>query len=229
MCLFDDTVSPTEDFDTDEWLRRLEDALVHGDIHLTDEIGSLLLSIIHANKHRMEVSLLTHEMLNAAQSALRRLQYPASLFYSVIPGTVSDSRLLTAEETQSALHALAAEINLRQQNSGTEDQRMRRILQLIEENYTDPAFSTKVIANEMSMSVSNLSHYFKKQSGHVISEHISNLRFAKAKLLLCTTNLPLNSIIHQSGYYHVATLIRQFKQIEGMTPTEYRSMVGERK
>lgn len=100
---------------------------------------------------------------------------------------------------------------------------LQSILDYITDHFREDTFSVKTAADNFNMSVSNLSHYFKKNTGQNLSEYISSLRFEQAKLLLRETDLLLQDISAQCGYLHLSTFMRQFKQREGCTPAIYRA------
>lgn len=107
------------------------------------------------------------------------------------------------------------------------DQILESILSYIHENYAAPDFCAGAVAEQFGMSVSNLSHYFKKHSGETISAYVSELKFGKAKELLRTTRLPVTEIAELCGNMQISSFLRKFKQMEGMTPTEYRRLHQE--
>ena len=46
----------------------------------------------------------------------------------------------------------------------------------------------------------------------------------KAKKLLADHKLTLKDISQQVGYYNVSSFIRRFKQLNGITPGDYRKL-----
>lgn len=100
---------------------------------------------------------------------------------------------------------------------------IQEILQYVSQHFYEESLSVKMVADRFGMSVSNLSHYFKKYTGETISEYIARLRFERAKELLRTTDIVLSEICSQCGYLHLSTFMRQFKAREGCTPSVYRA------
>lgn len=97
-----------------------------------------------------------------------------------------------------------------------------RILNFIQQNYDNCSFSNQMIAENLGVTVPYLSQYFKTKTGKTILEYVTELRIKKAKQLLLNTDLSLNHIAEEIGYYNVSSFIRRFKQIEGITPGEFR-------
>lgn len=78
------------------------------------------------------------------------------------------------------------------------------------------------IAKELSMSISDFQHTYKKIFNTSITEDIRISRLTQAKKLLTTTELPLKNISQLTGYKNEYNFMRHFKKHIGMTPTEYR-------
>lgn len=215
-------------------LQALENAFMSGSREKIAFAVDVLLPSLNNMDSFFATMCLGYDMINVAMRALRRLNYPESSFYRKYPELLLRTNIKTPNEIVDIVMRIADEIcqlvsrNAHSEAFAKDDRDIQEVLAFINHHYTDPSFSTKMLAYHLKMSVSNLSHYFKNKTGRVASEHINNLRFIKAKMLLRTTALPLNEIIQQSGYGHVNTLIRQFKQVEGMTPTEYRTLYSQK-
>lgn len=95
----------------------------------------------------------------------------------------------------------------------------------LEHNYSSLKFSVQGMADHFSMSLSNLSYYFKKSFGVNISEYVNGLRIEKAKQLLRGTEKPLGEIVTDIGYCDASSFVRKFKKEVGTTPGAYRKMV----
>ncbi|WP_346352976.1 AraC family transcriptional regulator [Azotosporobacter soli] len=66
------------------------------------------------------------------------------------------------------------------------------------------------------------SEWFKKNMGVSPLEYIQRVRLNKAKELLANTRLPIIQIAHMTGYSHHSSLSRAFKDVEKMTPVDFR-------
>ncbi|MCI8624474.1 MAG: helix-turn-helix transcriptional regulator [Provencibacterium sp.] len=163
----------------------------------------------------------------------RQALYPYFEFSKKYPELLLKTEFKSTEEIVSLVKMLCMEIcsHVEQSNGppaqaefvGNGSDNIHEILAFIKENYADQSFSAKLLADHFQMSISNFSHYFKKQTGRVVSAYISALRYERAKELLRTTNLPVAEIAGQSGYCHISTFMRQFKNQEGITPSTYRN------
>lgn len=94
--------------------------------------------------------------------------------------------------------------------------------QYIRNNCLRCEFSIQETAEHFHMLLPNLSQFFKEKTGGNILDYSTQIRMQKAKDLLADSKLTLKDISQQVGYYNVSSFIRRFKQIEGMTPGDYR-------
>lgn len=90
--------------------------------------------------------------------------------------------------------------------------------------YTNPEEMTSVTAavNHSGMSYSGFQHLYKKFFGVSVKDDIIKSRFLCAEKLLLTTSLSVKTIAQKCGYINEYSFMRKFKEIYGMTPTEYR-------
>lgn len=96
------------------------------------------------------------------------------------------------------------------------------ILTYLHEHYLDPGFSAKYMASYFDTSVSNLSHFFKKNMGVSISAYVDRIKLEKAKQLLRDSDLKVGEIAEFLQYGSSTGFAVMFKKYEGMTPKEYR-------
>lgn len=90
--------------------------------------------------------------------------------------------------------------------------------------YTNPEEMTNVgdVVKHSGMSYSGFQHLYKKFFGVSVMDDILKSRFLRAEKLLMTTSLSIKSVAQQCGYISEYSFMRKFKEIYGMTPTEYR-------
>lgn len=98
-----------------------------------------------------------------------------------------------------------------------------KIRDFVNNNYGNKNLSVAMIAENMNISASYLTRYFKKQTGLTIIGLIQQTRISKAKELIEQENhLNISEIADQTGYYNSIALIRIFKKLEGVTPGKYK-------
>ena len=96
------------------------------------------------------------------------------------------------------------------------------ILSYIHEHYLDDNFSVKYLAAYFETSISNISHFFKKNVGVSISQYIDQIKLDKAKELLENSDSKISEIAKMLRYNNSTVFIEMFKKYEGMTPGGYR-------
>ncbi len=78
------------------------------------------------------------------------------------------------------------------------------------------------VAHETSMSRSSFQHLYKKFFGVTFIQDLLNSRITFAKMLLTTTNLPVNDIAGKCGFHNYEHFARIFKRECGMSALHYR-------
>ena len=122
------------------------------------------------------------------------------------------SRLLTGLAQKAEKSADTAELSLP----------VRQAKDFIDRNYTRP-ITLQDIARAALISPYHLSRIFKKQTSATPHAYLVSRRIDKAKRLLLTTQLNIQSISDRVGFSNVNILIRSFKAATGVTPAAFRS------
>lgn len=84
-----------------------------------------------------------------------------------------------------------------------------------------------VLTDAIGMDYSNLSKLFSETEGITIEKYIIHLRIEKVKELLKYGELSLSQISYELNYSSPQHLSRQFKQVTGLTPTQFKTF-GQR-
>ena len=69
----------------------------------------------------------------------------------------------------------------------------------------------------------SLAKYIKEKSGMTFGELVKNVRLKKAKTLLKTSSMTVESIALSVGYQKVEHFNRLFKKAFNMTPVQFRN------
>ncbi len=102
-----------------------------------------------------------------------------------------------------------------------------RAVQYVDAHYREDISLTQV-ADLMDMTPQYLSSTFKSHVGKNFTEYINHMRLENAARLLKQTALAVQEISEQSGYNSVQYFTRKFKEMYGITPTQYReNALGE--
>ena len=98
-------------------------------------------------------------------------------------------------------------------------------------DYLEAHYTENIVLNELAdqffISKFYLTRVFKEQFGVSINTYVQNLRITKAKQMLRFTDKKLEDIGYQCGLGAPHYFSRIFKQVEGITPSEFREKWGE--
>ena len=103
------------------------------------------------------------------------------------------------------------------------DDLILRIVSFIDENRKSCDLCVSMVADYFNMSISHMSHKFKKQMNRTISDYITEKKFDYVRELLLETDYSIKEISFMAGYSHPVSFIYKFRQLYGMTPVEYRT------
>lgn len=99
--------------------------------------------------------------------------------------------------------------------------RMRKILQYIEEHYTEKLLLSDIAVQE-KLDLYYLSHYFKECFGVTFQNYVTKLRCERARQLLLLTDYPLLDISLSCGFSDPKYFNKGFLAQYGCSPKEYR-------
>lgn len=98
------------------------------------------------------------------------------------------------------------------------------MLEYVARSYMDCNLSLSTIAEELSLTPSYVTRYFKNKNGLPLMQYVSKIRIEKAKELLETTPLSIKEIVEQVGFVDENNFSRAFRKREGISPSQYRSV-----
>jgi len=101
-----------------------------------------------------------------------------------------------------------------------------RVIEYIQQNFTDPAISQISVADHFGISIYTLSRLFKNHIGLGFSEYITAKRLEYAKNLLLTTDKTIAEISNEIGISNVNYFSRLIKSNFGVSPMKFRSSMG---
>lgn len=103
------------------------------------------------------------------------------------------------------------------------------ILKLVHSDKLELGFNEKYsayLAKELGQDYHSLSALFSSMESVTIEQFIILQKIERVKELLKYGELTLSEISYKLGYSSVAHLSNQFKKVTGMTPSEFKKMVG---
>lgn len=117
-------------------------------------------------------------------------------------------------------------IEFQDQYHGSVHSVIGRVQYMIQHEYHRSDLSITEIAERMHFNQSYLSHLFKKKTGILFNQYLSNLRMEKAKQLLKESHLKTYEVAYSIGYKNEKAFSRAFKKMVGHSPMDYRRNVG---
>lgn len=103
---------------------------------------------------------------------------------------------------------------------------IKRILNYINENYTDN-IQLIDLENKFNIGRYYIGHLIKEKTGIGFNDYVNSKRIAKSVELLCNTNMSIKEISQVIGYTYPYYFNRIFKKIHGITPLEFRVFMEE--
>ena len=105
---------------------------------------------------------------------------------------------------------------------------MDGIVAYIDAHFDEDIF-LETIAEKFNTTSKYLSKMLKQKLGVGFSEYLARMRIEKAKKLLVETDMKINEIYTNCGFYSRNTFIRTFKNYVGVLPSDYRNMSASNK
>src|SRR6188768_2727761 len=104
---------------------------------------------------------------------------------------------------------------------------LNQITAVIEKNIANELFGVSELAEEMSMSRSNLLRKVKKETNLSVSQLISQVRLKKAMELLRTGSVNMSKVADQVRFNSTSYFIKCFREYYGYPPGEVGKNDGE--
>ncbi len=108
-----------------------------------------------------------------------------------------------------------------EQPGNIDDLFLRRLLEQLEEVYTDSEFNVERLSDLLGMSRGHLYRKVKETTGITPVEFLRNFRLGKAVQLLREQKLSVSEIAYQTGFTSPSYFTKCFKIVYNATPTEF--------
>ena len=115
----------------------------------------------------------------------------------------------------------------RRMKDNISDDIVKQLLIFAEESYRTDC-SLKNAASRIGYDYAYVSKLFKRQTGIPYKKYVNMIRIAKSKLLLASSPRSVIEIAEKCGFSCQRTFNREFRELTGMTPIEYRKSVTEK-
>lgn len=106
------------------------------------------------------------------------------------------------------------------------DPRLEHLLEWIQDHFAEPITQAQCAA-QMKMSPQGFSRWFKLRVGRVFQRYMNELRVAKICAQLVDQHESITQTAFKCGYNNLANFNRRFREITGLSPTEFRSQTRQ--
>jgi AraC-like DNA-binding protein len=107
------------------------------------------------------------------------------------------------------------------------DKDMQRIMNAVAKHFADPEFTVEKLAREAGVSASRIPGMLKERFNMNFKQYLNIIRIAEAKRLLRETDNQITTCAYNVGYNNIPHFNRTFKQLEGVSPKEYRKKLHD--
>lgn len=148
---------------------------------------------------------------------------------SVSLGKVHVKEVLDKEklsELDNALRAIGFEL-IHDEQTELVDRIKQAIIDTVRAEKPSTLPVSVILKRMLGIEFSVLSRTFAAVEGRTIEKYYLLQRVERVKELIDYNELSIKEIAYQSGFSSIAHLSRQFKQLTGLTPTEYKGSVEE--
>lgn len=101
---------------------------------------------------------------------------------------------------------------------------IQQVLNLIQSSYNED-MNLKMLGATLHIHPVYLGRLFHKETGESFTEYLNRYRIEKAKEQLRTTNLKVNEIARNVGYWEAGYFYKQFRKYVGISPMEFKTLV----
>lgn len=115
---------------------------------------------------------------------------------------------------------LLATPDFKQNPLNVNDQRLNKILNYLNLNYTGK-ISLVQLARQFGMNASAFSRYFKEKTGKTLVQYVNEIRVKYACKLLQNKNDSISRVCFECGFNNISNFNRFFKSVMKMTPKAY--------
>ena len=110
--------------------------------------------------------------------------------------------------------------------SNADEQFMIKLNEMIDQNLSHPDLDVKFLTAQMAMSRTSLYNKIKELTGMGANDYINRRRIDKAIILLTQSDMSITEISEQVGFTYQRYFSTLFKEMKGMTPSQFRAQHG---
>ena len=103
---------------------------------------------------------------------------------------------------------------------------MEKVMRTINEHLDDPMLNVEMLAANAGMSRVHMHRKLKELTNQSARDFIRNIRLKQAMTLLSEKKLTISDIAYTTGFSNISHFSNSFKELYGISPTEYRQGAG---
>jgi AraC-like DNA-binding protein len=124
-------------------------------------------------------------------------------------------------------YRMLSNVQMQGVDNAAEMDQINTVVNRITENMALPLTAAQM-ANDMGMSETRFSRFFKRTTGHSFTDFVNQVRIHRACQLLMSSDHYVTNICYDVGFNNVANFNRRFLELKGTTPTEFRKLAENR-
>jgi len=132
-----------------------------------------------------------------------------------------------ADLTRCTDYRLLSNVQMQGRDDDAGLEQINAIVDRITGDLAEPLLASTAAA-ELGMSESRFSRFFRRATGNTFTDFVNLVRVNRACQLLMETDRQVTRICYEVGFNNVANFNRRFREIKGMTPSEFRHQAEHR-
>jgi len=132
-----------------------------------------------------------------------------------------------ADLTRCTDYRLLSNVQMQGKDDDAGLEQINAIVDRITGDLAEPLLASAAAA-ELGMSESRFSRFFRRATGNTFTDFVNLVRVNRACQLLMETDRQVTRICYEVGFNNVANFNRRFREIKGMTPSEFRHQAEHR-
>ena len=138
------------------------------------------------------------------------------------------NRIETIEELSGFVYRMIRQIVEALNPQKTPKRKVQQALDYIEANYRSSGLSLTGVGQALFVSSTYLSTLFKQELGVNFLDYVHQYRIDKAKALLQSGDMKIQTVAREVGYFDEAHFTKTFKKWTGMLPSQYKKETAYR-
>jgi AraC-like DNA-binding protein len=102
-----------------------------------------------------------------------------------------------------------------------EDNSIRQVKSYLLENFKSEV-NLQNVSEKIGMTTTSFCRYFKRATGKTFIKYLAEFRIGYACQLIQNSDMTFSEVAYESGYESISHFYKQFKDIIGSTPSEYK-------